>query len=306
MIIKIGTRGSPLARAQAQEVRARLIAAHSSFAEDGAIHIEIIKTSGDKFIESSLEEIGGKGLFTKEIEDALLEKKIDIAVHSMKDMPTALPSGLIVDCILPREDPRDVLISQNGGGIKNMPIGAKVGTASLRRRSQLLRLRPDLKISLLRGNINTRLLKVEKEEIQGTLLAYAGLKRLNKYKNKWSILSSNEMLPAVGQGAIGIERRIEDQSIAEILEPLNCPTSNSRVVAERSLLSELDGSCRMPIAGLAELIDGSFLKLRGLISDSDGVICHEMECSSAINDASFLGKEVGAKLKALRGNNFNG
>lgn len=304
MSITIGTRGSPLARAQAEEVRARLIAAHPALAAEDAIRTEIIMTSGDRFTDRPLADIGGKGLFTKEIEDALLDGRIDIAVHSMKDMPTVLPDGLVIDCILPREDPRDVLIGEGITGVGALPKGARVGTASLRRQAQLLHCRPDLDITMLRGNVQTRLSKVAAGEVDATLLAYAGLRRLSAYDERWAVLGVDELLPAVAQGAIGIECRAGDESVAAALAPLNCATSASRVAAERALLAELDGSCRTPIAALAEIDEAGMLHLRALIATPDGKTCHATERRGPAGDAVALGCDAGAELKTRGGADF--
>ena len=302
--ITIGTRGSPLALAQAEEVRARLAAAHPDLAEPDAIRIEVILTSGDRFTDRPLADIGGKGLFTKEIEDALLERRIDIAVHSMKDVPTVLPDGLEISCILPREDPRDVLIGDGLTGLDSLPQGARIGTASLRRQAQLLHRRPDLNISSLRGNVQTRLRKVEEGEVDATLLAYAGLRRLGSYDDKWPVLGVDELLPAVAQGAIGIECRSGDAPVLAALDPLNCVQSATRVACERALLSALDGSCRTPIAALAEISGNGSLHLRAQIATTDGLTCHETERSGSASDAVALGHDAGAELKARGGVDF--
>tara|TARA_B100000686_G_scaffold355084_1_gene469748 strand:+ start:7224 stop:8135 length:912 start_codon:yes stop_codon:yes gene_type:complete len=300
--MRIGTRGSPLARAQAEEVLNRLIAAHPSL--NGNIFIDIIKTTGDKFLKSSLSEIGGKGLFTKEIEEALIDKRIDLAVHSMKDVPTNLPSGLVIDCILPRVDPRDVLITTKTNNVKDLPQYSKIGTASLRRKAQLLRSRPDLEITIIRGNIGSRISKVMDGQVDATLLAYAGLHRLGIYQKQWSILSPEEMLPAVAQGAIGIERRENDEITAQVVKSLNCVESQIRISTERAFLATLEGSCRMPIGALAEFVDSKVIKLRGLIADPDGKSHHEVERTALLSEAETLGKELGFELKAQSKNNL--
>ena len=251
--LRIGTRGSPLALAQADETRARLIAAHPQLAAPGGIEICVIKTTGDKVQDRPLSEIGGKGLFTKEIEEALLAGEIDVAVHSMKDVPTWLPDGLVIDCLLPREDPRDVLIATAGTSIATLPRGAVVGSASLRRAAQVKALRPDLSIVPLRGNVETRIAKVQRGDATATLLALAGLKRLHKQNVATAILSVDEILPAVAQGAIGLETRAGDDRVNALLAPLNDRTTQLRVAAERACLAVLDGSCRTPIAAFAEL-----------------------------------------------------
>jgi hydroxymethylbilane synthase len=301
--LRIGTRGSPLALAQADEARARLIAAHPALAAPGAIAIHVIKTTGDKVQDRPLNEIGGKGLFTKEIEEALLAGEIDIAVHSMKDVPTWLPAGLVIDCLLPREDPRDVLIATAGNSIATLPQGAVVGSASLRRAAQVKALRPDLSIVPLRGNVETRIAKVQRGDATATLLALAGLKRLHKEDAATAILSIEEILPAVAQGAIGLETRAGDDRVNSLLAPLNHPETQMRVMAERACLAVLEGSCRTPIAAFAEL-KGDMLRLRALIALPDGSKMHRLESTAAALAAKELGEEVGRKLKDMAGPDF--
>ena len=242
--LRIGTRGSPLALAQAHETRDRLAAANDAFAAPDAIEIVVIQTSGDKFQSGPLTELGGKGLFTKEIEDALLSETIDIAVHSMKDVPSILPDGLDITCLLPREDPRDAFLSAAAPSLAALPKGAVVGTASLRRKAILLNRRPDLQVTPIRGNVNTRMRKLADGEVDATLLAMAGLKRLGKADAATEILTPEDMLPAVCQGAIGIECRTGDDATRALLEPINGAPTGRRVTAERALLAGLDGSCR--------------------------------------------------------------
>jgi hydroxymethylbilane synthase len=299
--IRIGTRGSPLALAQADETRARLIAAHPELA--GHIEICVIKTTGDKVQDRPLSEIGGKGLFTKEIEDALLAGEIDVAVHSMKDVPTWLPNGLVIDCLLPREDARDVLIATAGSSIATLPKGAVVGSASLRRAAQIKALRPDLSIVPLRGNVETRIAKVQRGDATATLLALAGLKRLHKQNVATAILSTDEILPAVAQGAIGLETRAHDGRVNALLAPLNDRDTHVRVAAERACLAVLDGSCRTPIAAFAEL-EGDEVRLRALIALPDGTQVHRQEGRSPASDARKLGEQIGHKLKELAGPDF--
>jgi len=270
-VLRIGTRGSPLALAQAEEVKARLIAADPAFAAPGAIAIVVIKTTGDQVQDRPLAEIGGKGLFTKEIEDALLDHSIDLAVHSMKDVPTYLPDGLEIACLLPREDPRDVLISASGAKLKDLPQGTVIGTASLRRQAQLKALRPDFVIVPLRGNVGTRLAKIARGDAAATLLALAGLKRLGKTEVITETLSVEEMLPAAAQGAIGIEIRSADQVTRAHLAALHGAATETCVAAERACLARLEGSCRTPIAIYAEL-EGEMLRLRALIAAVDGTL----------------------------------
>jgi hydroxymethylbilane synthase len=300
----IGTRGSPLALAQASEVRDRLAAAHGELAEAGAVETRIIKTSGDKFTDRPLADIGGKGLFTKEIEEALGAGDIDLAVHSMKDVPTWLPDGLEITCILPREDPRDALIGEGLSGLAALPQGARVGTASLRRRAQLLHLRPDLTISMLRGNVATRVRKVAEGEFDATLLAVAGLKRLGAARHIAATLTPEEMLPAVAQGAIGIECRVADSRAHGFIAALNHSQSAQRVAAERALLAALDGSCRTPIAALAELDKDGGLRLRALIARPDGTVIHRTERTGAAADGVAMGRDAGAELRRTGGADF--
>ena len=301
--IRIGTRGSPLALAQADETRARLIAAHPHLAAPGSIEICVIKTTGDKVQDRPLSEIGGKGLFTKEIEDALLAGEIDVAVHSMKDVPTWLPDGLVIDCLLPREDPRDVLIATAGTSIATLPRGAVVGSASLRRAAQVKALRPDLSIVPLRGNVETRIAKVQRGDATATLLALAGLKRLHKQNVATAILSVDEILPAVAQGAIGLETRAGDDRVNALLAPLNDRNTQLRVAAERACLAVLDGSCRTPIAAFAEL-SGDAMRLRALIALPDGSLVHRQDEVGTASDAAALGIQIGGRLKEMAGPDF--
>jgi hydroxymethylbilane synthase len=301
--LRIGTRGSPLALAQANEARVRLIAAHPALAAPDAIEIRVIKTTGDRVQDRLLNEIGGKGLFTKEIEEALLAGEIDLAVHSMKDVPTWLPDGLVIDCLLPREDPRDVLIATTGTSIATLPQGAVVGSASLRRAAQVKALRPDLTIVPLRGNVETRIAKVQRGDATATLLALAGLKRLHKENAATAILSVEEILPAVAQGAIGLETRAGDDRVNALLAPLNDPETATRVAAERACLAVLDGSCRTPIAAFAEL-GGDALHLRALIALPDGSKVHRREAAATATDARDLGEEIGRRLKEMAGPDF--
>ncbi|MEM8629600.1 MAG: hydroxymethylbilane synthase [Pseudomonadota bacterium] len=265
--LRIGTRGSPLALAQAYETRTRLGAAFDLPQE--AFEIVVIKTTGDRVLDRPLKEIGGKGLFTREIEDDLLAGRIDIAVHSMKDMPTEQPAGLTLGTYLPREDVRDAFVSPSLGGIAGLPEGAQVGTSSLRRRAQLLHKRPDLKVVEFRGNVQTRLRKLEDGVAVCTFLAMAGLNRLALSEVPATAIDADDMLPAVAQGAIGIERRADDARVTEMLAAIHDTDTGLRLAAERAFLKELDGSCETPIAGLAEL-SGDTLTLRGQILRPDG------------------------------------
>jgi hydroxymethylbilane synthase len=302
--INIGTRGSPLALAQAELTKAALLAAHADLKSEN-ITVVPIKTTGDKVQDRTLSEIGGKGLFTKEIEEALLDGRVDLAVHSMKDMPTFLPAGLVIAAMLEREDPRDVLISPVADSIEKLPQGAIVGTASLRRQAQVLALRPDLKVQPLRGNVGTRLEKLSRGEAAATLLALAGLKRLGRVEAATAILSTDAFLPAVAQGAIGIEIRENDPRIAALVAPINHEPTTIAVTAERAMLAVLDGSCRTPIAGHAEIF-GTQLRLRGLIALPDGTESHHAEDTgnATLEGAAALGRALGGRLKALAGPNF--
>jgi hydroxymethylbilane synthase len=304
-LIRLGTRGSPLALAQADEVRRRLGAAHPDLAAEGAVAIVVIKTTGDRIQDRALSEIGGKGLFTKEIEEALIAGEIDAAVHSMKDVPTWLPDGLVVEHLLPREDPRDAFFSPHGPRLADLPEGALVGTASLRRQAQVLARRPDLKVVTLRGNVATRLRKLAAGEVDATLLAVAGLKRLGEADRIVAALAPEEMLPAVGQGAIGLEIRVEDAQARRYLDAITCRETTLRIAAERALLAQLDGSCKTPIAGLAEIEgDGRTLRLRGLIALPDGSRLHAAEIKGPPAGAEALGRTLGERLQAAAGPAF--
>jgi hydroxymethylbilane synthase len=304
LTINIGTRGSPLALVQAALTKAALLAAHPGLTAEGIVIVPI-KTTGDKVQDRTLSEIGGKGLFTKEIEEALLDGRVDLAVHSMKDMPTFLPPGLVIGAMLEREDPRDVLISPIADSIAALPQGAVVGTASLRRQAQLLALRPDLQVQPLRGNVGTRLDKLARGEAAATLLALAGLKRLGRVDAATAILSTDQMLPAVAQGAIGIEIRENDDRIKALVAPIDHAPTVIAVTAERAFLAVLDGSCRTPIAAHAEIF-GTALRLRGLIALPDGTQSHRAEDTgnATLADAAALGRALGERLKALAGPDF--
>src|SRR5579859_2339770 len=299
--LRIGTRGSPLALAQAEETRLRLEEAFPELA--GAIAIEIIHTTGDKIQDRPLSAIGGKGLFTKEIDEAQLEGRVDIAVHSMKDVPTYLPDGLTLAALLPREDVRDVLISSKGRSLAELPEGAVVGSASLRRAAQILRRRPDLTVIPFRGNVQTRLRKLAEGQVDATLLAMAGLNRLKLMPVEAVPLSVEEMLPAVAQGAIGITCRADDERALAILAALDHLPTRIRVTAERAFLAILDGSCRTPIAGLAEL-DGERLTLTGMILRPDGKEAHDVIASGIVSSAETIGRQAGQSLLDLAGPGF--
>ncbi|MEM1344045.1 MAG: hydroxymethylbilane synthase [Pseudomonadota bacterium] len=297
--LRLGTRGSPLALAQAHETRDRLMAAHGL--PEAAFEIVVIKTSGDKIQDRALSEVGGKGLFTKEIEEALLARTIDAAVHSMKDMPTVLPDGLVIPCILEREDVRDAFVSLTYSGIEALPEGARVGTSSLRRRAQLLHRRPDLEAVEFRGNVQTRMAKLERGVAVATFLACAGLKRLGHTVSH--PIEPEEMLPAVAQGAIGIEIREDDETTAALLAPIGHPESAIRLAAERRFLQGLDGSCRTPIGGLA-MIKGQSLHLRGEIVRPDGSERLATERRGSLSEAEAMGADAAQELRARGGTGF--
>jgi len=297
----IGTRGSPLALWQANHVRALLIAAHG-LGED-AVALEPITTAGDRIRDKPLRDFGGKGLFTKEIDEALLAKRVDIAVHSMKDLPTELPPGITIAAVLPRGDVRDAFISAKGESLAALPPGAVVGSSSLRRQAQVKRLRPDLQAIDFRGNVETRLKKLDQGMVDATLLALAGLERLGLTRHVTSVLPTDEMLPAVAQGAIGVSCRSDDTQTRDLLQALNDDRTATAVACERAFLGELDGSCRTPIAGLAEIADG-LLRFRGLVLNPEGTEWHEIEKSGAPEDAVGIGASSGRELLALAGPNF--
>lgn len=299
--LKIGTRGSPLALAQAHETRDRLAAAFDLAPE--AFAVVVIKTTGDRVLDRPLKEIGGKGLFTREIEDAMLAGEIDIAVHSMKDMPVEQPAGLLLDCYLPREDVRDAFVSLGGGDWSGLAQGAVVGTSSLRRKAQLLNRRPDLHVVEFRGNVQTRLRKLAEGVAGATFLAMAGLRRLKMDDVPHTPIAPDAMLPAVAQGAIGIERRAGDTRVAGLLEAIHDGPTGQRLGAERAFLAALDGSCETPIAGLAEL-DGGILHLRGEILRTDGSECLADAASGAIEDGPEMGRVMAAGLLKRAGPGF--
>ena len=299
--LKIGTRGSPLALAQAHETRARLSQAFDL--EESCFEIIVIKTTGDRVLDRPLKEIGGKGLFTREIEDDLLSGRIDIAVHSMKDMPTEQPTGLILDTYLPREDVRDAFVSLTKDSMDALEAGQKLGSSSLRRKAQLMLARPDLEVVEFRGNVQTRLKKLEDGVADATFLAAAGLNRLGLSHIAKSFLDPDVMLPAVAQGAIGIERRSEDTRVAEILSAIHDTPTGQRLAAERAFLRGLDGSCETPIAGLAEL-NGSTLRLRGEVLRPDGSEAVNDDQSCPIEDAEKLGTEMANKILNSTPKNF--
>ncbi|WP_372885141.1 hydroxymethylbilane synthase [Shimia sp.] len=303
--LRIGTRGSPLALAQAHETRRRLSTAFGL--PEAAFEIVVIKTTGDDASliakDRPLKEIGNKGLFTKEIEEDLSSGAIDIAVHSMKDMPVAQPEGLLLDTYLPREDTRDAFVSPDVAKLGDLPEGAVVGTSSLRRRAQLLHFRPDLNVVEFRGNVQTRLRKLEDKVADCTFLAMAGLNRLGMSHVAASAIEPEDMLPAVAQGAIGIERRADDTRAAEMLAALHHAETGHRLAAERAFLAALDGSCETPIAGLAELSGGT-IRLRGEVLRPDGSEALALDRSAPVEDAAELGRDMARTLLSQAGPGF--
>ena len=294
--LRLGTRGSPLARIQTDMVKAQLMDAFEDLRAPGMIEVVVISTTGDQVADRPLADIGGKGLFCKEIEAALFDGRIDAGVHSMKDMPTWLPDGLVIASMLERADPRDALICRKADSIKGLPEGAVVGTASLRRQAQILAKRPDLKVINFRGSVGTRLKKLDDGEVDATLLARAGLDRLALPDVPQAILSPEEMLPAVGQGVIGIECRQQDEALIAMLQKIEHRTSSLAVQAERSMLDVLDGSCHTPIGAYAT-IDGDRMHLRGLVARADGSECFETERFGDVGDAVALGRDAGQELR---------
>jgi hydroxymethylbilane synthase len=300
-VLRIGTRGSPLALAQARMVRTRLAAAHG--VDEERITLTIIRTTGDVIQDRTLAEAGGKGLFTKEIEEALYAGAIDLAVHSAKDMPTVLPDGLLITAVLPREDPRDVFISRMANTLRELRPGAVVGTASLRRQAIVKRLRPDLEVVPIRSNVDTRLRKLDEGVVDATLLALAGLKRLGLREAATSIFAIDEFLPAVGQGIVAIETRADDAATRKLLDAINHAETAIALTAERAFLKMLDGSCRTPIAGHAAIAAGR-LSFRGLIAKPDGSASFECTREGRSGEAEALGADAGAELKSRAGADF--
>ena len=298
---RIGTRGSPLALVQARAVRSRLVAATG--VNEDAIELVVIRTTGDTIQDRPLADEGGKDLFTKEIEEALLDRRIDLAVHSAKDMPTILPKGLALAACLEREDPRDVFISHKARSLVELPRGASLGTASLRRQAIAKRARPDLRVTPLRGNVETRLRKLDADEVDATLLALAGLRRLGLAEHVTSVMSAEEFLPAVGQGAIGIEARKDDTRVCDILARIDHAETSIAVACERAYLAALDGSCKTPIAGHAT-ISGDAIQFRGLIVRPDGSAAHDIAGTGSRKDAATIGTDAGRELKHRAGPGF--
>ena len=299
--LRIGTRGSPLALVQARIVRARLAAAAG--VKEDTIELVVIRTTGDIIQDRTLAEEGGKGLFTKEIEEALLQQRIDLAVHSAKDMPTILPEDLLLAACLEREDPRDVFISRKARTLVELPRGASLGTTSPRRQAIAKRMRPDLNIVPLRGNVETRLRKLDNGDVDATLLALAGLKRLGLVEHATDIMSAEKFLPAAAQGAIGIEVRAGDKRMRDILTRIDHADTSTAVACERAFLAALDGSCKTPIAGHAT-ISGDAVQFRGLIARPDGAAAHDISGTGHRKDAATIGNDAGRELKHRAGPGF--
>ena len=299
--LRIGTRASPLALAQTTLVREAITRAWPALAEPGAVGVVAMRTTGDHILDRPLAEAGGKGLFTKEIEDALLDGRIDLAVHSMKDMPTVLPEGLCIAAMLPRADVRDVLIAGGARSIQDLPDGARLGSASLRRVAQVLAVRPDIRPMTLRGTVRTRLQKIETGAADATLLARAGLDRLGIEAG--APLSIAEMLPAVAQGAVGVECRAGDARILSLLERIDDLTTSLAVDAERAFLAALDGSCRTPIAGYCRLEGGSY-RFEGLVLRPDGSESHREGAVAGPGDIKAAARAAGERIRARLDDGF--
>ncbi|MCB1417667.1 MAG: hydroxymethylbilane synthase [Notoacmeibacter sp.] len=300
-LLKIGTRGSELALAQARETRARLMAAHG-LAED-AFEIVVISTSGDRIQDRPLSEAGGKGLFTKEIEEALLDGRIDLAVHSSKDMPTLLPGGLVLTAFLEREDPRDAFIGKAAARIVDLPEGATVGSSSLRRQALIRRMRPDLDVVMYRGNVQTRLRKLEEGIVAGTMLANAGLRRLGLAQVITELMDLDAFPPAPGQGAICIESREDDPHVRGLLDAINHDATRHALSCERAFLAALDGSCRTPLAGHAR-VEGGTVTFKGMILTPDGREAHEIAGEGRVEEAIAIGEKAGEAVRAKAGPRF--
>lgn len=298
---RIGTRGSPLALAQAHETRSRLMAAHGLPEE--MFEIVVLSTTGDRITDRSLSEIGGKGLFTEELEEQLSSGELDIAVHSSKDMPTKLPEGLHIAAYLPREDFRDAFIGRTASTLKALPDGATVGTASLRRQALIRRLRPDIQLTIFRGSVGTRLRKLDEGQVDATLLAFAGLKRLSMEEVVTELLDPADFPPAPAQGAICVESRIGDPRTDALIAPINDRLTYDAVTCERAFLAALDGSCRTPIGGFA-ICGGDHLKFSGLILTPDGRREHAIEVEGKRSDAEALGLRAGEAVRAAAGPGF--
>lgn len=299
--LKIGTRSSQLAVTQAEETRRRLMQAHG-LAED-MIEIVPMSTTGDRIQDRSLSQIGGKGLFTDEIEAALKDGRIDMAVHCTKDMPSVLPEGLHLSTYLEREDPRDGFVGGTSKKLLDLPKGAVVGSSSLRRQAMIKRLRPDIEVVMFRGNVQTRLRKLSEGEVDGTLLACAGLNRLGLHDVITELLDPEVFLPAPGQGTLAIESRIGDTQIDSLLKPLKHRDTYIATACERAFLANLDGSCRTPIAGLA-LVEGDKVSFRGMILSPDGSEMHQVTAEGVASDAAELGADAAQRVRAQAGAHF--
>ena len=293
MKVRIGTRGSPLALAQAREVQSKLAAAHGIADDD--LPIVAIKTSGDRIQDRPLSEAGGKGLFTKEIEEALYAREIDVAVHSMKDLPAELPAGFVIGAVLARSEPRDAFVSEHLPGWSALTAEHRVGTSSLRRQAQLLERFPGVEVVPLRGNVGTRLRKLDAREFDAAVLAAAGLDRLGLADRVRERLAPSQMLPAVGQGAIGVEVRAADAAVLDRVAPLQDGATARCVAAERAMSERLGGSCQLPLAGHATIESGQ-LHLRALIARPDGSEVIRAECRGATADAEWIGREAAERL----------
>lgn len=289
--IKIGTRVSPLALWQAEWVKAQLIAKHPGL----TVELVGIQTQGDKILDVALAKVGGKGLFVKEIENALLDKSVDIAVHSMKDVPTALPDGLFIAAICEREDPRDAFVARNVKSFNELPHGAVVGTSSLRRQTQILSRRPDLKIISLRGNVGTRLKKMEEKGMDAIILAAAGLIRMKQENFITEHMSVTDSLPAVAQGAVGVEARIGDKRVLDLIGFLDHNKTRIAVETERAFLTHLEGGCQVPIAGHAT-VDGGTVKMEGLVGSLDGSVIHRKIKTGSVGKHAELGIALAEEL----------
>jgi hydroxymethylbilane synthase len=270
---------------------------------EDAFAIEVFTTRGDVILDRPLSEVGGKGLFTKEIEEALLSGRIDVAVHSSKDMPTLLPEGLEISAFLPREDARDAFIGRNGGSLDDLPPGARIGSSSLRRAALIRRMRPDLEVIGFRGNVGTRLRKLEEGVADGTMLALAGLKRLGRDDAVTQVLSLSDFPPAPGQGAICIESRIDDSDARQLLGAINDAPTAIALTCERAFLGALDGSCRTPIAGHA-IVEGDMINFVGVILTPDGRVWHDVAASGAASDAVAIGAGAAETVRKMAGPEF--
>lgn len=298
---RIGTRGSPLALAQTHETCDRLAAAHGLPPE--MFEVVILSTKGDRITDRPLAEIGGKGLFTEELEQQLLSGELDFAVHSSKDMPTKLPDGLTLSAFLPREDIRDAFVGRTAAKLVDLPRGATVGSSSLRRQALILRLRPDINVITYRGQVETRLRKLAEGQVDGTLLAYAGLRRLGMTDVPTELLDPQEFPPAPAQGAICIEGRIGDARVSTLLAAIDDARTHEAVSCERGFLATLDGSCKTPIAGYA-VSDGAYVRFSGMILTPDGTTCHRIEIDGRAADAVELGRKAGEEIRAKAGPGF--